>query len=853
MSSHYDWAVTEMFTRAVGGNDGFPVFTVLVVLDFIIVDGCSEGSDWSLANADVLADAYFDTLGGTETCEYQKRADGSTVTPTNERRTFYPRELLCCVDVERCGVDRFAVTNGAAGRKACSECGINQDDETAGEGLSRFQQMQLYQKDSQRNRIAKNSVPHAYEMPLEGEQAVCPPAVQEQEEHDESRPFRYTKEEILRIYKEGGGKGGLGLEVERWEGIVHEAGSEPASLRKMDEAEKKLFAGPLNSEIRRRQPSDLVNTLSSTSDRPRVNHVGGGGGPVRDRFGPMMGRRRVIEANGIAFNNGMINGLSKSQYNSPTRSQYSQPSASFSPSAQHQAVSPFGEALTQPSVSPHVSYPPTSAVQANSGTSPWPDPSPVCRMRTVDTSATSSPAVTSAQVQQGFNWARLIQPPQAVPQLKDPSPWLTASLGGTDNRWKQIPDGQGAEDVFVAGSPIDGGVPTPPVLQTPADELPVASAVPIPVSQPVPPSSEPQVTSQPSLTVPKGTPASVVKGPSPVPIISPPAPQICVEAEAKMEEAHKASEKEWERACSNIVTSLVASGSEDTQPFTASWGLLTSQAGGRNTAAPKEPPMPVTPSAPVWMTVAPTATVKKSMKEIQEEEERMKKVVVRESVASAAARRPYAETIFKTAPSAQNTGSGAWTTIGANGKPATPVAAPPQPAVTTVTTPGSTVAVGSPATVPRQHGAAMRPGMSAAMLSPTKPAATPHVEDSPVTPSNDFLKRLSDSLKGLNSSINLEEITSMLFSFPLDPDPSTIEIISDLIYANSTTLDGRRFASEYVNKRKADAAARRNAAGVGGNSGKPISIADVVKTQPKTVQQEWGFKVVNKKKKGGRS
>ncbi|KIO05120.1 hypothetical protein M404DRAFT_141941, partial [Pisolithus tinctorius Marx 270] len=199
------------------------------------------------------------------------------------------------------------------------------------------------------------------------------------------------------------------------------------------------------------------------------------------------------------------------------------------------------------------------------------------------------------------------------------------------------------------------------------------------------------------------------------------------------------------------------------------------------------------------------------------------------------------------------TGSGAWTTIGANGKPATPVAAPPQPAATTATTPGSTVAVGSPATVPRQHGAATRPGMSAAMLSPTKPAATPHVEDSPVTPSNDFLKRLSDSLKGLNSSINLEEITSMLFSFPLDPDPSTIEIISDLIYANSTTLDGRRFASEYVNKRKADAAARRNAAGVGGNSGKPISIADVVKTQPKTVQQEWGFKVVNKKKKGGRS
>lgn len=68
-------------------------------------------------------------------------------------------------------------------------------------------------------------------------------AVQEQEKPDESRPFRYTKEEMLRIYKEGGGKGGLGLEVERWEGIVHELGNEPAGLREMDDAEKKVRRG----------------------------------------------------------------------------------------------------------------------------------------------------------------------------------------------------------------------------------------------------------------------------------------------------------------------------------------------------------------------------------------------------------------------------------------------------------------------------------------------------------------------------------------------------------------------------------------------------------------------------------
>ena len=89
----------------------------------------------------------------------------------------------------------------------------------------------------------------------------------------------------------------------------------------------------------------------------------------------------------------------------------------------------------------------------------------------------------------------------------------------------------------------------------------------------------------------------------------------------------------------------------------------------------------------------------------------------------------------------------------------------------------------------------------------------------------------------------------MLLTFPLDPDPSTVEVISDLIYSNSTTLDGRRFAAEFVAKRKADTKGSSTA-----SSGKPLSIADVVKTQPKPAQNEWGgFKVVNKKKKGGRA
>lgn len=54
--------------------------------------------------------------------------------------------------------------------------------------------------------------------------------------------YAYSKEEMLRIYKDGGGRGGLGLEVERWEGVVRQVGSEPAALKEPTEAERKVWS-----------------------------------------------------------------------------------------------------------------------------------------------------------------------------------------------------------------------------------------------------------------------------------------------------------------------------------------------------------------------------------------------------------------------------------------------------------------------------------------------------------------------------------------------------------------------------------------------------------------------------------
>ncbi|KAF5392406.1 hypothetical protein D9757_002183 [Collybiopsis confluens] len=326
------------------------------------------------------------------------------------------------------------------------------------------------------------------------------------------------------------------------------------------------------------------------------------------------------------------------------------------------------------------------------------------------------------------------------------------------------------------------------------------------------------------------------------------------DAEAKRAEVRKAAEREKERAAR--VSQPTPAPGEEVQPFTASWGLPTSKAGKSSSAlvTPKEVPSPVPASAagtpPVWSTTTAAAVpAKKTMKEIQEEEEKRKKTAAKDNVVNSASRRGYAESTSKSSVvHIPATASNAWTTVGPSGKQTlagiATVASTRPPVTPSPTTASSSSTV-------RVNGAASRPAPI-----PTSKVSVPStkVDDFPIAPSTEFLKWLAEALKGLNSSVNVEDIMSMILSFPLDPDPSTSEIISDLIYANSTTLDGRRFAADFLSRRKTDAVARAKA-GPGAAAAKTVSIADVVKAQPKPqAQSEWGgFKVVNKKKKSGRA
>ncbi len=90
--------------------------------------------------------------------------------------------------------------------------------------------------------------------------------------------------------------------------------------------------------------------------------------------------------------------------------------------------------------------------------------------------------------------------------------------------------------------------------------------------------------------------------------------------------------------------------------------------------------------------------------------------------------------------------------------------------------------------------------------------------------------------------------------------PPEIEIISDSVYASSQTLDGRRFAEEFVRRRKladkgiVEPAANGTQAG-GADSKSAGGWSEVAKKGPATTAKEENnaaFKVVATKKKGKR-
>ncbi|KAI9838816.1 MAG: hypothetical protein M1837_002309 [Sclerophora amabilis] len=252
-------------------------------------------------------------------------------------------------------------------------------------------------------------------------------------------------------------------------------------------------------------------------------------------------------------------------------------------------------------------------------------------------------------------------------------------------------------------------------------------------------------------------------------------------------------------------------------------------------------------------------SMKKTLSQIQKEEESRKHKVAASSVANAstnpvnsqsiaASGKRYADLASKAAPAPSSNVGGAWTTVGASGKPK-------NLSGTATTGPPPGLRMASSGAVPTLAG----------NLNKAKPALA-HTRSTTFgsslpgqTNANDeFTKWAKGALsKGLNSNINVDDFVQQLLMFPPEA-----EIISESVYANSQTMDGRRFAEEFIRRRKlADKGVVDGSAQIHGGSPSGAQEhkgsggwSEVAKkgtaSTPREAEANSAFKVVAAKKKG---
>lgn len=177
---------------------------------------------------------------------------------------------------------------------------------------------------------------------------------------------------------------------------------------------------------------------------------------------------------------------------------------------------------------------------------------------------------------------------------------------------------------------------------------------------------------------------------------------------------------------------------------------------------------------------APWAAIKsapmkpgKTLEDIQREE-----AAAAAKVANASAKTSFA-TAAATYPASHDT---AWTVVSKKNIPR------PKPQPTTAAPLISASKTISPAML-----------RSASTNTAVHQAPAPSTSSSNTSPSREFLAWCRQSLSQLNDGVNKEDVLSIMLQLPLGFESQ--EIIGDTIYSNSSTMDGRRFASDFMNRR----------------------------------------------------
>jgi PERQ amino acid-rich with GYF domain-containing protein len=335
---------------------------------------------------------------------------------------------------------------------------------------------------------------------------------------------------------------------------------------------------------------------------------------------------------------------------------------------QHEPFSIIAPSANQPPANLSL---PQSSISSINAQLPWNSQEPVSPRRPGPFEAihpTSANTIVNNPVtaSQPAPWTRQNHAPVPVPLTDEPSPWFVASQGVVDESWKEVP---GPNSLTFHNVGQHNQLPqelAPHVdsitIQEASDlssRLPSAPSPPV-SSIPAPsPTRRRKSANQSNQTqAPASKPAAAianVKSPSPPPAAQPkpawsnddenkkalPAGislniREIQDAEVKKLEVRKAAEKERERAAR---AAAPISSPNDPPTFTASWGLPTSRVGAARNAPQKEtqvnaPAQPV----PVWTSVGKVQPTKKTMKEIQEEEQRRKKYAAKEPVVAVARR-----------------------------------------------------------------------------------------------------------------------------------------------------------------------------------------------------------------------
>lgn len=124
------------------------------------------------------------------------------------------------------------------------------------------------------------------------------------------------------------------------------------------------------------------------------------------------------------------------------------------------------------------------------------------------------------------------------------------------------------------------------------------------------------------------------------------------------------------------------------------------------------------------------------------------------------------------------------------------------------------------------------PTLKARQVKPSRIPAYPG--NASVSKRQEFLKWCRSQLK-LNTGVQTDNVLEMLFSLP--PGSESKEIIADTIYSYSSTMDGRRFATDFIKKRSECEEEIND----------PLSWSEVL-AMPEGSSDDWEFQVVGKKK-----